>query len=637
MRRPSGHRCHLLAAIALILAPAAATADGPSVDAPSIVFRGVPLEVRVTVPEGATAVTVEVDGKVVRSVSIEPGEHTLTLDTVRLDTGVHEVAIVGNGERATDSVRAIPGWWSILPPLLAIGLALAFKDVLLSLYLGIFLGALITVGGNPFVAFGRSIDTFVKGALEDDGRVAILIFTLLLGGMVGVISRSGGTQGIVNRISRFATSVRRGQATTWMLGMVVFFDDYANTLIVGPTMRPITDRLKISREKLAYIVDSTAAPIASIVPISTWVGYEVGLIAAAFTAVGLDLNPYTTFVHTIPYRFYPIFALVMVFLVAVMGRDLGPMLRAEQRAQTTGEVIADGDTALADYGSRELAPAEGTVPKALNALIPIVTVVTVTVFGLVVTGRNAIAGLDVTGWVRVRETFSNADSYTALLWASLSGAVAAILLARLQAGLPLKGCMEALLSGFKAMLLAIVVLILAWSLGDVTAELQTANFIVGLTEGALPPTFLPALVFVVAAGVAFATGTSWATMAILIPLVVPVMHRLAEGAGHAAGTDAHYTLLLGAISSVLAGSVWGDHCSPISDTTILSSMASGCDHIAHVRTQMPYAVSLGLLGIVVGDIPTAFGMSPWLSLVIGILVIAAVVRWVGRPVDEGTA
>ena len=553
-------------------------------------------------------------------------------------TGSHELALVAGHNRATVTVRAFPGWLSVVPPLVAILLALLFKDVVLSLFLGVFSGALIVAGWNPATAFARSIDTYVAPALADLDHAKILIFSSLLGGMVGVISKSGGTLGIVERLQGFARTARRGQMATWLMGVAIFFDDYANTLIVGSTMRPISDRLRLSREKLAYMVDSTAAPVASLVPISTWIGFEIGLIGAAFATLGLDANAYTTFVATIPYRFYPVFALVLGFTIAASGKDLGPMLRAERRARHTAQVLAPGDTPLADYSTAGLAPPEGIPHRATNAVLPIVAVVVVTLTGLYVTGAAAVeraAGASTLTWLR--DVFAASNSYDALLWASLAGVVVAIALPLLQRILPLKDAVEGMVEGFKAMLLAFVVLILAWSIQGICTDLGTADYLVDLTSGTLPPHLLPVLVFVLAAATSFATGSSWGTMGILLPLVIPIAHGLSIAAGMGPEGDTYWTLMLGTISSVLAGSVWGDHCSPISDTTILSSMASGADHIAHVRTQLPYALSIGVLGMVIGDIPTAYGMSPWISLAVGSVVIVGAMLWWGKRAEDGAA
>jgi Na+/H+ antiporter NhaC len=622
---------------ALLLATLAAPvgADGLEVAAEGATLSGLPLRLAVTVPGEEAGppveVTIEVGGRAVHRQALPPGEASLTLEEVRLPSGRHQVAVIAAGQEARIQVRAVPGWLSLIPPLLAIGLALAFRDVLVSLYLGVFSGALILAHGNPVTAFTSSVDRFIRTALADPDHASIVVFTLLLGGMVGVVVKSGGTQGVVDRLATYATSQKRGQVATWLMGMAIFFDDYANTLVVGPTMRPIADRLRISREKLAYIVDSTAAPIASLMPISTWIGFELGLLRDALAQIELEVSAFSVFIGSIPYRFYPIFALLLVLAVALSGRDAGPMLRAERRAHSTGQVVAPGDTPLADPAAAGLAPPEEVTPRARNAALPILTVIAVTVGGLYVTGVGE-ADPELAGIERLREVFGAADSYTALLWASLAGVVVALLCGALQPGLALRQSMSGLVEGFKTMVMAVVVLVLAWSLGQVTADLQTADYVVGLTEGVLSPRLVPALVFLIAAAIAFATGTSWATMAILTPLVVPLIHRLALGAGLAPGSETYMVLLLGTVSSVLAGSVWGDHCSPISDTTILSSLATGCDLIAHVRTQLPYAVGLGILGILLGDLPAAFGLSPWISLAAGAVAIVLVVRFWFRPV-----
>ena len=527
------------------------------------------------------------------------------------------------------------GVLSLVPPLVAIALALSTKDVVLSLFLGVFGGALILSSGHPFLAFGSTVDHFILGALADEDHAAILIFTTFLGGLVGLVTKSGGTHGIVERLQGFATNPRRGQIATWVMGVVVFFDDYANTLIVGPTMRPITDRLRISREKLAYIVDSTAAPVVCLFPISTWVGFEIGLIGDAFEQLGLPYEAYPTFVASIPYRFYPIFALVLGFTIAATRIDFGPMRAAERRALDHGELLAKGAQPIADYGSKEIEPPEGIPKRAMNALIPIATVVGVTLLGLWITGggmQERPSGMTGVDWTR--QILAEANSYKALLWASLSGMIVAMVLPLAQRLLKMRDTMEAMLGGFKAMLMAFVVLILAWSLGAVCGELKTADYLVGLTEGVVSPAWLPALTFVLAAAIAFATGSSWGTLSILEPLIIPICHNLSLANGLEVGDPQYNLFLFSSIASVMAGSVWGDHCSPISDTTILSSMATGCDHIAHVRTQIPYALTAGIVGIVVGELATAYGLPAWAALLLGSAIIVGIVFGVGKKITR---
>ncbi len=631
----------LLLAVAWCFPPASAAATAIELEAPAAWPTGLPLELTVLLsgaPAGEpVALEVAVDGEVVASPVLGDGEHAVELPATALGAGERMVTVRGGGVAAEAGVWVFAAWLSILPPLIAIGLAFVSKDVLVSLFVGIFSGALFLAAWNPLTAFARSIDSFIAPALADADHAAILIFSCLLGGMVGVISRNGGTRGIVERLSRYAATPRRTQLATWALGVVMFFDDYANTLIVGSTMRPLTDRLRISREKLAYIVDSTAAPVASVVPISTWIGFEIGLISAAFGQLGIegDYNAYGALVASIAYRFYPVFALVLGFTIAFSCRDLGPMLKAERRASDKGRLVAEGDTPLALAATDALAPPAGKPLRARNALLPIATVVAVTLAGLYVTGAAAAAerAAHPSTFAWLREVFEKSNSFSALLWASLAGVLVAVGLAVGQRILTVRESMQAMVEGFRSMLLAFVVLLLAWSIGAVCEQLHTADFVVGLTHGVLSPHLVPVLVFLASAGISFATGTSWGTMAILMPLVIPVVHGLATGEGHAVGSTAYTTFLLGTISSVLAGSVWGDHCSPISDTTILSSMASGCDHLAHVRTQLPYALAIGVLGMLVGDLPTAYGLPAWVSLLVGSTLIVAGVLWLGRRSD----
>ncbi|MEJ2483045.1 MAG: Na+/H+ antiporter NhaC family protein [Gemmatimonadota bacterium] len=565
-------------------------------------------------------------------------------DIVRVEASVPPVAdspvqdvseVEGDSEVPGLVPLTNPDWTSLLPPLVAIGLALVFKEVVVSLFFGVWLGALLYTGFDPISATMRTIDSLVAPALVNPNHAAILVFSFLLAGMVGVISRNGGTRGIVEAVRPLATSPRRAQLATYLSGLAIFFDDYANTLIVGNTMRPITDRMHVSREKLAYIVDSTAAPVTAIVFVSTWVGFEISLIgqglAAAAAAGGgsietlalAEANPFTVFLHSIPYLFYPILSLLMVGLVIALQRDFGPMLRAEQRASRGEGVYREGAMLMSEAGSQEMEPDPGTPLRWFNAVLPVVSVVAVVLLGLYFEGR-ANLGRAGTIW----EIFGEANAFNALLWGSLTGVLVAIGLSVGQRILTLNEAVNGLIGGMRAMLLAGVILILAWSLSSVTEVLGTAQYLSGLLEGNLRPELLPVLVFLTAASISFATGTSWGTMAILIPLVIP----LAVGVGGAAGFDAgsHYSILLGSISSVLAGAIFGDHCSPISDTTVMSSMASACDHVDHVRTQLPYALTVGIVGMLAGDIPTAFGMPPWISYLIGGSLLFVILRFVGK-------
>ena len=514
----------------------------------------------------------------------------------------------------------LPAWVSILPPLFAIVLALVFRQVLVALVFGVWLGALLLSDLSLVGSFARLLDTHIVGAIANRGHASILVFSLLLGGMLGMMTQSGGAKGLASWVRTDTNSRRRGQLTTWFLGLLVFFDDYANSLLVGSSMRPVTDRLRISREKLAFLVDATAAPVASLALISSWIGVEVGYIADQFSHLGIERDAYLTFIETIPFRFYPLLMLLFVFWIGFRGRDFGPMRRAEERALLLGEVSRPGAQPASDFH-------EEGVPDELegrpwNALLPIIVVVVVAGIGIYVDGRAKAldAGLEPT----LRAIVGKASSSSAILWGTGAGCVMASALAVWSGALSFTQSLEAWMSGMRSMLYAVVILVLAWALGSVCRDLDTAGFLIGAVGDWMAPAWIPASVFVMAALVSFATGTSWGTMAILFPLVVPLAHQVAPG---------QETILLGTVSSILAGSVWGDHCSPISDTTVLSSMATSCDHMDHVRTQLPYALLVGAVSLVCAELPVAAGWyGPWVGLLVGAVVMLSVFELVSRPV-----
>jgi len=519
-------------------------------------------------------------------------------------------------------------WISILPPVAAIVLALVFRQVIPALFAGIWLGSWALLGFTAEGAWMALLNSFEKYTLEslaNPDHAAVILFTFMIGGTVGVISRNGGMNGVVNLLVGWADSARRACLATASLGLAVFFDDYANTLVVGNTMRPVTDSMGVSRAKLAYLVDSTAAPVASVALVTTWIGYEVGLIdqALAFTP-GLEVDAYLALLASIPYSFYPLLAILFVFLVAASGRDFGPMAQSEAAARAGG-VLEQGhlDSSMAD-DCEPIDPVPGKPQRALNAVLPIAVLVCGVVVGLYVTGRAAVE-MDEPG---LKDIIGAANSYKALLWASLLSMVTATVLTLAQRIMSLEEIVGAWYRGMRAMIYAMITLILAWALATITGELRTADFLVSLLGESVQAQWLPTLIFVIAAFTAFATGSSWGAMGILVPLAIPLSWAVMVNTGHAGPEDMH--LLYSAIASVLAGCVWGDHCSPISDTTILSSMASGCDHIEHVHTQLPYAILVGFVGLAACSLPVAYGLPWWAGLLIGGLVLAIVLRLFGR-------
>ncbi|MBL1212800.1 MAG: Na+/H+ antiporter NhaC family protein [Ignavibacteriae bacterium] len=522
-------------------------------------------------------------------------------------------------------IRVIPGWFSILPPLIAILMALLIRQVLVSLALGIYIGTIFIYDYNPLTALLRFADVFIIEALIDRDHMYVILFTLLIGGVVGIIARNGGTIGLANLVTKYAKTPKSGMITSWLMGLMIFFDDYANSLIIGNMMRPITDKLKISREKLAYIVDSTAAPIASVVIVSTWIGYELGLISEGLKLIGSTENAYDVFIQTLPYRFYPIAALFFVFITSYFQRDFGPMYKAEKRARVEGKLYRDGSK-ISIKKDVDLA-LDNQKARWVNGVVPILIILFGTIGGLFYTGINSLQQNGITEY-SLQQIISSSDSFSSLLWSSFVACLAAISMTVSQKVLNLHDSIGAWHKGVQSMLFACIILTFAWAISTVTNELNTADYIISILSDSLNARFLPFLVFILCGLISFATGTSWGTMAIVMPIVIPLAAKLAEYSNlDASGTS---LIIYGVISSVLVGSVFGDHCSPIADTTILSSMASHCDHIDHVKTQMPYALLIGIVCIFLGDLPTAFGLNPFISIFLIFAVLTGILFLFGK-------
>ncbi len=538
------------------------------------------------------------------------------------------------GEWSPRTVRQLPGWVSIAPPLFAIVLAILLRQALIALFAGVWLGAMFLYGYNPLTSLLRTFDTHLVAALipvdptdgsVDTGHAAIILFTMALGGMVGVISRSGGTLALVNAIARRARSRRSGMLTAWFSGLVVFFDDYANCLLVGNTVRPFSDRMRISREKLAYIVDSTAAPVATIAVISTWIGYQVGQLDQIFgKGTGYDL-----FLDILPYSFYSFFTLGFVFLISVTVRDFGPMLKAERRAATHGLLLREGAKPLMDRELTDISDTANARAGVLTALVPIVSVIGIVGIGLYVSGKQSLGvdGADAS----FRSIIAAADSYAVLLWAAFGGSLVALFMVITNRSLGASEAVDAWVAGVKAMVMAVLILVLAWALGDMCKEhLQTGEWLLGQVSPS--PHFLPFLTFFIAGAIAFATGSSFSTMAIVIPIAGPMAWAL-TGDGSGLGSDVAWSIRHATLAAVLSGAVFGDHCSPISDTTIMSSMSSAADHMDHVRTQTPYAFTCAGVAAFIGFLPAGWGVSPFITLPVGAAILVAIVAFVGKKVE----
>ena len=519
------------------------------------------------------------------------------------------------------------GIWSVLPPLIAIVLALVTRQVVPSLFLSIWLGATMVCGGNPISGFAKMVQDYIVGSIADPWNATILTVCITLGGLIGIISKSGGVKAVADWLALKSRSARGGQFATAILGLFIFFDDYANTLLVGNTMRPVTDKLKISREKLAYICDSTAAPVASMALISTWATYEMGLIRDVFTTIGVEMNVYEAFVRSIPYRFYSIISLFIVFTVIWLGRDYGPMYKAEVRARKKGKLIADGASPLISNELIEMKIKESIPLRWYNAFIPLFSVIMVVIVGLYTTGYVKLSEEGIQpSFNMFREIIGNANGAVAMLLAVFAGSLIAVVLTTAQKILSLKETIEGWIDGAKSMLIAAMILVLAWGIGHVCKDIGTAAYLVGALEGKMLPVYIPITTFVLGCIIAFATGTAYGTSAILMPVAVPLLYGLSGGE---AGS-----LLFATIGAIFTGAVFGDHCSPISDTTIMSSMASASDHIDHVKTQIPYSITAAAIAILAGFLPAAFNINPFISIISGMIIAFVVVRFLGKRVDD---
>ena len=518
-----------------------------------------------------------------------------------------------------------PSWLSVLPPLVAIGLALITRETLVSLFAGIWIGVTI-LKANLIEGFLTTLDTYLVGSLADKSHASIILFTLGFGGMIGVISANGGMRGIVDIASRRAKTRRQGQLTTVIMGVIIFFDDYANTLLVGNMMRPITDKLRISREKLAYLVDSTAAPIASLAVISTWSIFQMSLLNGPYTQFGVLENPYITFLKSVPYSFYCLLTLIFILINTITRREFGSMYKAELRTVQTGAVMQPGANPMTDTSQIDLDDKYNRSTHWTNSIIPIIAVVSIAMLGLYVTGSRVLEqGMPPT----IRNIIGGADSYAALMWGSYSAGIIAIIITVSKKILTINKAVGAWLNGARSMLLGCSVLVLAWALGKVSEDLGTAKFLVDISDGIITPQILPSVIFLTAAAISFSTGTSWATMSILVPIVMPMAIQLLEGTPNEIVSS---PIFLSTFAAILSGAVLGDHCSPISDTTILSSTASGSDHIDHVRTQLPYSLSVGIVALILGYLAIGFGGKLWLSILSGSVILFIIIMYFGKPI-----
>jgi Na+/H+ antiporter NhaC len=511
------------------------------------------------------------------------------------------------------------------PSVLAVGLAFVTRDIYLSLFLGAFGGALLLHGGNPWTAFHDLMIGRLIPSLTDRWNISVLVFTMMMGGFVEVLNRNGGMAALSALVMGSSRSARRAGLGAYFMGWLVFFDGLASSMLVGKTLRPIADRAGLSREKLAFIVDSTSSPIAGLALLSTWVAYEMsvirqGLANTGDAALADAVAPFSWLVLSLPFRFYNWFMLLLVFLLIWLMRDWGPMLAVEKasRANPRPEPAVTTEAAPGSH--------------AVLALVPLAVLVLGVFGGLYIGG----GGLELTlTFPHLVQAMGKADAAAVFVLAAAVASLVALGLTavgRKTTGLPdAHGSgTQAFFQGMQQMFLPALILVFAWMLNSVIKELGTASYLVALLGERLPAAWLPALTFLLASIISFSTGTSWGTMAIVMPLAIPLAVNLT--AFHT-GVPAS-PVLVATVGAVLAGAVFGDNCSPISDTTIVSAFSSDCDVMAHVQTQLPYALTAALLATVLGYLPAGYGVSPFLLLAVGALACWLLVRYRGQRVVE---
>lgn len=525
---------------------------------------------------------------------------------------------------------------AIVPAIIAITLAFKLKNVYTALGLGLYSG-LVIIGlraGEGVLSFFTAIlqiPVFMVQSLGDTWNAGIVIQVLLIGGLVVLISYTGGLRSMADKLSNYGKTRKSAQFITWIMGIIIFFDDYANALIVGPVMRPITDKALVSREKLAFIIDATAAPITGLVLISTWIGFEVSLIAEQITNLDIQgTSAMQLFINSLPFRFYNILMLIFIVLTIFLSREYGPMLKAERRAQS-GEVkrVGSGGSTGANEEFKEL---EGYNAKPYEGIIPLLTLIISAFILFFTNGLEAMIANGETPLANgfnlqlVIDAYSNADASIVIAQAAVLAIIVSIVISVIRGAYKFSEGLNVTFEGASTLLPTVFVLLFAWSLGSVMSDtyLDAGGFIAGTLGSFIPYQLIPLIIFLTASIMAFATGTSFGTMGILFPLAMPL----------AWAGNPDIAFLTVAVGSILTGTIIGDHCSPISDTTILSSAGSDVDHLDHVSTQMPYALTVGGVACI-GYLLAGFGLSPWLVIALGAGSLWLVLMIIGQKVVSG--
>jgi len=504
------------------------------------------------------------------------------------------------------------GVLSVLPPLIAIILAIITKEVLLSLFIGVFIGCLILASGAPMGAF-EHLFSIVLAKLTDPWNMQVILIVSFLGGLIGLLVKSGSSKAFAEWIGTKTSSRRGAQMTTWVMGLLIFFDDYFNALTCGAVMRPVSDKFKVSREKLSYILDSTAVGICLLVPVSSWVAFVSSLIADGFKSAGIEHDAFLAFIKSVPFNFYAWLSIIMVGVVAWFTLDFGPMAKAEYRTLTTGrlcdETFSGGDADEDDYSS--IVPAEG---KVADLLIPVIVLIVGAFIFMLYTGGFFTSG-------NFMDAINNMDGTLALTYAIFLADILAIVLYKVRKLVDIKESIAAFTVGVKSMVFVLILLAFAWGIGGICDASDTGGYLATLFGDTLPAWMIPLIIFAFSCGMAFSTGASWGTYAVMMPMAIPL----------AIATDAN---LFACIAAVLGGGGFGNHCSPLADTAILSSAGANIRHIDHINTQIPYSCTCAAVAAV-GFILAGFMKNPIIPIIVCAVLFVVVVTVLNRLFGHG--
>lgn len=542
-------------------------------------------------------------------------------------------------------VEVIPAMLSLLPPVSTIFFTIISRNAVVSLTGGVWIGATLVNGYNPITGWLRLLDTYVVNSMASSGNASIILIMLFITGMVGVLSKSGGAAGVAKLVLQYATTAERGLIATWCTGLCIFFSDSANILVNGNAFRPIAEQLRISRAKLAFVVDCVGACICSIAPFSTWVSYEVGLIGDELGAIAaregasggqyIETDAYVMFLKSVPHSFYQLMALAFALMVAASGRDIGPMVAVE--AAVRGGKVEDVEENEEAIKEREQdAPKPGVPIRALNGFIPILSMVFTLLVGLFGTGISRT--LDQGQPLGFLTVLGNASSYNALLYGSMMGLIMPMIALKVQQIMEPLETLSVWFEGMKTLIEPLFILLGAWSLGQVVRELGLPAYVIQVLGPSVHIGAVPTIAFLISCVISFSTGTSWGTMAIMFPLVIPLMWTLSGVEDLGLDLAGREDRMVQGIGAILGGAVFGDHCSPISDTTILSAIATGCKPIDHVKTQMPYAAIAAGVAIVLGYLMTGMlGPPVIVSVVAGWATLWGILQVFGTPAQPLSA